>query len=74
MPYTTHALDDPADAGQLVDQPLPHEGQAHGGRYGVVVRDIFSDGGWTQAEPVRARDWHDNGSDARLQWSETSLD
>ena len=74
MPYPTHAIDDQAEAGQLVDQPMAHEGQVHEARYGVVVRDIFSDGGWTQAEPVRARDWRDNGWDARVQWSETSLD
>lgn len=69
MPYPTHAFDAPADAGQPVDQPTPHEG-----RYGVAVRDIFSDGGWTPAEPVRARDWHDIGADARVRWAETTFD
>ena len=68
MPYPTHARpDDSPSAGQVVDQWSPQEG-----RYGVAVRDIFSDAGWTPAEPVRARDWRDTGEDAR--WSETSFD
>ena len=42
-------------------------------RYGVAVRDIFSDAAWTPAEPVRARDWHDCGGGDCVQ-SETTFD
>lgn len=73
MPYPTHATDDDAPqagyAGQMVEQADPQ-----GGRYGVAVRDIFSDATWTPAEPVRARDWHDNGSGATVQSTETTFD
>ena len=50
---------------ETIDQSSP--------RYGVAVRDIFSDASWSPAEPVRARDWHDFGSGAALQ-SETTFD
>jgi hypothetical protein len=57
-------------AGELVDQPSVHEGH-----HGVaVVRDIFSDARWTPVEPVRARDWHDNGAGAAILSSETTFD
>ncbi len=42
-------------------------------RYGVAVRDMFSDAGWTPAELVRARDWHDCGGADCVQ-SETTFD
>ena len=69
MPYSPNAIDDDAIQGQVVGQWPPGDG-----RYGVAVRDIFSDAGWTPAEPVRARDWHDNGSGARVQSTETTFD
>lgn len=75
MPYPMHAFDDDAlqgqatVAGQLVEQPSPRDG-----RYGVVVRDMFSDAAWTAAEPVRARDWRDTGSGSALRSSETTFD
>lgn len=69
MPYPTTTVDDEAvHAGHVADQRAPR------GPYGVAVRDIFSDAGWAPAEPVRARDWHDTGSGARVQWSETTFD
>lgn len=75
MPYRTHAYaprEVPADAtavGQLVDQP-----PSRGGRFGVAVRDMFSDAAWTPVEPVRARDWRDNGPGTAVLSSETSFD
>ena len=73
MPYPTNAIDDDvlqaAPAGHVIDQADPN-----GGRYGVAVRDIFSDATWTPAEPVRARDWKDHGSGARVQATETTFD
>lgn len=66
MPYPTPANPDhDAQAATFIDQRQPH--------YGVVVRDIFSDAGWTPAEPVRARDWHDCGAGTCVQ-SETTFD
>lgn len=65
MPYQTRDALPAADAGQgqvVVDQLAP--------RYGVAVRDIFSDARWTPAEPVRVRDWHDTAA----QSSETDFD
>ena len=68
MPYQNHATT-PGLSNQAghetIDQMAP--------RYGVAVRDIFSDAGWTPAEPVRARDWHDCGSGDCVQ-SETTFD
>ena len=69
MPYSPDAIDDDARHGQVVGQWSPHDGH-----YGVAVRDIFSDAGWTPAEPVRARDWRDIGSVARIQATETTFD
>lgn len=75
MPYAREAFrdtrpdDDASVAGHLVEQPSPRDG-----RYGVAVRDMFSDGGWTPAEPVRARDWRDNGTGSGVQSSETTFD
>lgn len=70
MPYSPSAIDDDAILpGQVVGQWSPRDA-----RYGVAVRDIFSDAGWTPAEPVRARDWHDVGNGARVQSTETTFD
>lgn len=66
MPYPTTAIpDDDAQASVAIDQQPS--------RYGVAVRDIFSDAGWSPAEPVRARDWHDCGAGTCVQ-SETTFD
>lgn len=68
MPYPNAAIPDidtRADAA-VIDQSAP--------RYGVAVRDIFSDAGWTPVEPVRARDWHDCRAGACIQSSETTFD
>lgn len=66
-PNTATTPDLSNEAGhETIDQMSP--------RYGVVVRDIFSDAGWTPAEPVRARDWHDCGGGSGVQSSETSFD
>lgn len=76
MPYQPHDLheDDslrlgPVQGGQLVDQTSSPDGH-----YGVAVRDMFSDAGWTPAEPVRARDWRDNGTGLAVPSSETTFD
>ena len=66
MPYPTAATpDSDTQAAAVIDQ------QSH--RYGVAVRDIFSDASWAPAEPVRARDWHDCGDGTCVQ-SETTFD
>lgn len=70
MPYPTNAIDEDAIlAGEVVGQWSSRDG-----RYGVAVRDIFSDAGWTPAEPVRARDWHDHASGSRVESTETTFD
>ena len=63
--YTTQRDTTDADH-EVVDQLSP--------RYGVAARDIFSDGGWTPVEMVRARDWHDIGTGTVVQASETTFD
>lgn len=66
MPHSTaHSPGPDAQAATVVDHQ-PHH-------YGTVVRDIFNDAGWTPAEPVRARDWHDCGAGHCVQ-SETAFD
>lgn len=42
-------------------------------RYGVAVRDMFSDASWSPVEPVRARDWRDTGEGSPVA-SETEFD
>ena len=68
MPYQNNASHPGLESQhghEIVDQSSP--------RYGVVVRDIFSDAGWAPAELVRARDWHDCGGADCVQ-SETTFD
>ena len=68
MPYQNNASHPGLESRhghETVDQTSP--------RYGVAVRDIFSDAGWAPAELVRARDWHDCGGADCVQ-SETTFD
>lgn len=76
MPYQPRHFHDqdslptePVQAGHFVDQASSRDG-----RYGVAVRDMFSDAGWTPVEPVRARDWRDNGTGSAVLSSETTFD
>lgn len=71
MPHPTYAAR--SDAGhaaghETVDQLSPRHAA-----YGVAVRDIFSGEGWSPAEPVRARDWHDIGEGTAVS-TETAFD
>lgn len=59
----------PVEAGRFVGEASPRDG-----RYGVAVRDMFSDAAWTPAEPVRARGWRDSGTGAVVQSSATTFD
>lgn len=54
----------PDGGGATVDQDA---------RYGVAVRDMFSDASWSPVEPVRARDWRDTGEGSPVA-SETEFD
>lgn len=76
MPYQPRDFHDynavwaePVQAGHFVEQGSP---RAVG--FGVAVRDMFSDAGWTPVEPVRARGWRDNGTGSAVLSSETTFD
>ena len=66
MPYRMQETPDATPAHAVIDTA--------GQQYGVAVRDIFSDARWSQAEPVRARDWRDTAAGDAAASCETDFD